>query len=257
MQLAFEQYGNGNPIIFLHAFPFNRNMWQPQIEFFVSKNFKLIVPDLPGFGESQTTSQINKMEKIAISVAELTDSLRIKKASICGISMGGYVALNLFRLFPKKFSFLILCDTNSTADSEEIRNNRFRLIEKIEKNGMKAVSDSILEKLLSEHTLKNNKSLVEKIHNQILNADKLGTIAALKGMAKRMDHTFILNKINLPTLLIFGEDDKITDLKTAEKLNNQIPNSKIKIIKNCGHLSNLEKPTEFNIALAEFLNETT
>lgn len=257
MQLAFEQYGDGNPIIFLHAFPFNRNMWQPQIEFFVSKNFKLIVPDLPGFGESQTTSQINTMEKTAISVAELTDSLGIKKASICGISMGGYVALNFFRLFPEKFSSLILCDTNSTADSEEIRNNRFWLIEEIEQNGMTAVSDSILEKLLSDITLKNNKFLVEKIHNQILNADKLGTIAALKGMAKRMDHTFILNKINFPTLLIFGEDDKITDLKTSENLKNQIPNSKLKIIKKCGHLSNLEKPTEFNIALAEFLNEIT
>lgn len=253
MDIAFEQLGHGKPLVLLHAFPFSRNFWKLQKKFFVEKNFQLIIPDLPGFGDSHNFSKINSMEEIAVSVSDLINKLGIQKASFCGISMGGYVALNLFRIFPDKFSSLILCDTTSTADTEEIRKNRYKLIEEIKQKGTTAISDAILKKLLSDHTLKNKRSLVEEIHNWILQANKEGTISALRGMAVRMDQTFILNKINFPTLLIFGEQDKITNLQIAKDLHKRIPNSELEIIKKCGHLSNLEKPLKFNQKLANFL----
>ncbi|MBA3632864.1 MAG: alpha/beta hydrolase [Acidobacteria bacterium] len=254
MKLAFKEYGSGKPIILLHAFPLYQKMWQPQVDEIVAAGFRLILPDLRGFGESHNFSDINSMEDMAKDVAELLDALEIERAVIGGLSMGGYVSFNLYQLFPEKFAALVLFDTNYAADTEEKRESRFNLIEKIEKSGAQALIDNLLPTLICVNTKINNPNLVGEIEKMFAEVNPKAAIAALRGMAERKDHAPILEEINIPTLLIFGEEDKITSFKTAEKMNKMILTSMLVKIENAGHYSSLEQPAQFNSALIDFLS---
>ncbi len=253
MKLFFEKIGNGKPLVLLHAFPLSGKMWKPQIETLVEAGFCVITPDLRGFGESHNFADINSMEVMAQDVAELLENLEIEKAVFGGLSMGGYVLFNFFRLFPTKVSALIFCDTSYAADSEEKRLARFDLIEEIEKDGSKALIEKTLPNLVSEFTKQNNPNIIEDLERTFSEVEPQAAIAALRGMAERSDHSEIPGKINVPTALIFGEDDKITNLETAEKMHSEISNSRLFVLKNAGHYSNLEQPEQFNAHLLDFL----
>ena len=255
MTLSYKEFGKGFPLVLLHAFPLSNKMWKSNISSFKDSNFRLIIPDLPGFGKSKLKNENFTIEEIAKDVALLLSELKIKQTLLGGISMGGYVSLNFFRLFPNLISGLILCDTTSFADSEEIKKNRFRLIEKIKQKGSKVLLTEMLPNLLSKHTKTKNQTLFAHLENEIINCNSISAISALKGMAGRLDHTYLLRKINVPTLLIFGEEDRPTNLETANLLKNEIRGSTLKIIKNAGHYSNMENPKDFNEILQTFLKE--
>lgn len=252
MKIAFEEFGEGFPVVLLHAFPLSRKMWSPQIEAVTKENFRLILPDLRGFGETASFADINSMEDMASDIAEMLDYLEIERAIIGGLSMGGYVTFNLLRLHPGRFRALILCDTTSAADTEEKRKNRYQIIEKIEEKGSQALIENMLPNLIGEFTKQKNENLVSQLKQMFAETNPQAAIAALRGMAERKDNTEVLG-IKIPALLIFGEDDAVTNLETARKMNEQIPSSKLSIIKNAGHYSNLEQPELFNAALLNFL----
>jgi 3-oxoadipate enol-lactonase len=254
MKIAFEEHGDGKPVILLHAFPLNRRMWEPQIEALISENCRVILPDLRGFGESQNFSDINTIEDSAQDIAELMDMLDIKRAIIGGLSMGGFVTFYLYKMFPEKFAGIILCDTHPGADTEEKRGYRFDLIEGIEKNGVEVLIDKMLPNLFSENTKTNRTVLVEKVEQVYRNVPSQTAIAALRGMAGRKDNTNLVNEISVPACLIFGDEDDPAILRTAEEMSQIIPAAKYFRIQNAGHYSNLEQPYEFNKALIEFVN---
>lgn len=253
MKLAFEEHGNGKPIILLHAFPLSRKMWQLQIEALTNKNYRFILPDLRGFGESHNFSDINSMEEMAKDVAELIDVLKIEKAIFGGLSMGGYVIFELFRLIPEKFSGLILCDTSFDADTDEKKEARFDLIENIEKNGLHPLVEEMLPNLIGSFTKQNNPPLKVKLEKYFFESNPKAVIAALRGMAQRKDNSGVLDNISLPTILIFGDEDSITNKETAERMRQKIPNSELIFIANAGHYSNLEQPGQFNTAISVFI----
>lgn len=253
MKTPFQESGSGKPVILLHAFPLSRKMWQPQIEALSAAGFHVILPDLRGFGENHNFADINTMEDLAKDVCELMGNLKIERAIIGGLSMGGYVTFNFYRLFPEKFAGLLLFDTNSAADTEEKREARFDLIDEIEKSGAQALIEGMLPNLISDWTKENNPDLVAKLKAMFAETNPQAAIAALRGIAERQDHTDILRDVNVPTLLIFGEHDKITNLEIAEKMHAEIPDAALTKIKNAGHYSNLEQPEAFNDALVSFL----
>lgn len=255
MKIAFEEYGQGKPIVLLHAFPLSRKMWKPQTDSLVSANCRVILPDFAGFGETSLTSDVSTMEDLANSVAELLDSLQIDKAIIGGLSMGGYVTLNLYRLHPEKFSAMILADTSSFADTDEKREGRFKLIKETESKGMQAIIDGMLPNLTADYTKSNNPQLIEQLEKDFLQTDPNGAIAALRGMAQRSDHTEMLKNVTVPTLLIFGEEDKVTNLEGAKKLESEIPDAQLVVIEKIGHYSNLEDSESFNKALIDFVDK--
>lgn len=254
MKIAFEEHGKGHPIILLHAFPLSRRMWRRQFDSLVKANYRVIAPDLRGFGESSNFADINSMEAMAQDVAELTDNLKIEKAVIGGLSMGGYVAFNFFRLFPRKAAALVLCDTNSAADTDEKRESRFEMIEKIEEQGSQALIENMLPGLVSDFTKSNNNKLMNALEQMFADADRQALIAALRGMAERESQDELLKSIDIPTLLIFGEEDSVTDLAVADSMKNRIPASRLSVVKNAGHYSNLEQPEQFNDVLLNFLS---
>lgn len=255
MVLAFEEYGNGSPVVLIHAFPLSGEMWNANKKPLVESGFRLILPDLRGFGRSPDFSEMNTIEAMARDINELLDFLKIEKAIIGGLSMGGYVTFNLYRLFPQKFAGLVLCDTNSGSDTFEKRKSRYELIEKIESQGSQALIENMLPNTISDFTKNTNRELVAELETMFAEIEPEAAIAALRAMAERGDQTKILEKINVPTVLIFGEEDRITNLQTAESLHGQIVNSRLFTIKNAGHFSNMEQPEQFNKILNDFIQE--
>lgn len=253
MKIEFEEHGEGKPVVLLHAFPLNRKMWAPQIEAVKAEGCRLVLPDLRGFGESHNFSDINTMEDLARDVAELLDALKIERAIIGGLSMGGYVTFCLLKMFPEKVAALILCDTQSGADSDAKRESRFDLIEKIEKEGVAVLIEEMLPNLISENTKANKKDLIEEIEEMFRQVNPQAAIAALRGMAERKDNTDLIDTISVPTCLIVGNEDDAAFLTAAENISRKIPNAKLTKIQNAGHYSNLEQPDEFNKALVEFI----
>jgi 3-oxoadipate enol-lactonase len=254
MKIPFEEIGTGLPIVLLHAFPLSSRMWQPQIKTLIANGHRLILPDLRGFGQNNNFSDINLMEDMAQDVAELLASLKIVRALIGGLSMGGYITFELYRRFPELFTGMLLFDTNSASDSEEKKASRLRLIEQIEERDSEALLQEMLPNLVSRYTFKNNPELVENLQMIFREVNPKAAIAALRGMAQRRDHGDILKSITVPTLLLFGEDDKVTNLEIAWEMHTAIPDSTLSIIKNAGHYSNLEQPDEFNYALIGFIS---
>lgn len=252
MKIAYKEFGNGKPVVLLHAFPLSGRMWKPQIESLTANKYRVIIPDLRGFGESGNFADINAMKDMADDVAELLRNLKIERAIFAGLSMGGYVLLSLYSRFPGKFAAIVLCDTNSSADSEEQRESRFDFVEKIEKNGIQTLIDEMLPNLICEFTKQNNSGLVTEIEQMFAETHPRAAIAALRGMAARDDFSEMLKETSLPTLLIFGAEDKVTDEETAGELNRRIPDSQLFNIENAGHYSNLEQPDAFNKIFIDF-----
>jgi 3-oxoadipate enol-lactonase len=254
MNLSYEEIGSGKPIVLIHAFPLSGRMWKFQTEILANAGFRVILPDLPGFGGNTQLSQRFSIEEMAAQILQILDSLNIKKAIFGGLSMGGYVLFNLFRLAPEKVSALIFCDTTYSADTMEKRNSRFELISKIENQGSGALIENMLPNLISDQTKQNNPELKTELEEIFLKVNPDSAINALRSMAERKDNADILNKISVPTLLIFGEFDKVTNLENARVMDQTISDSELAIIENAGHYSNLEQPQQFNAAILNFCN---
>jgi 3-oxoadipate enol-lactonase len=252
MEINFQDIGTGSPVVLIHAFPLSARMWKAQAEILPNHGFRVILPDLPGFGESQDNLKGFSIEEMAQQVLEVIASLKIEKAIIGGLSMGGYVLFNLFRIAPEKFSAMILCDTTYLSDTDEKRKGRFELISKIEESGASALIENMLPNLISDHSKEKNPTLMSELTEIFSMVNPQAAINALQSMAERKDNSDMLENIEAPTLLVFGESDKVTNLENAHKMNKQISDSELKIIKNAGHYSNLENTEEFNETLLHF-----
>jgi 3-oxoadipate enol-lactonase len=255
IKLAYEESGSGETtVVLLHGYPFNRSMWREQVEA-LSENYLVITPDLRGLGETSATSAPVTLEDMARDVAALMDELRIERAVIGGLSMGGYVTFSFYSLFRERVRALILADTRPQSDTEEAARNREQQAEKILKEGMESIADDFLKKVLTPATLDNRPEIVRRVREMITRTNPAGAASALRAMASRSDQTNLLHEINVPTLIIVGSCDTLTTPKDAELMNREIPESRLKIIEGAAHLSNLERPAEFTSALQSFLSE--
>ncbi|HYG38124.1 MAG TPA: alpha/beta fold hydrolase [Cytophagales bacterium] len=243
---------HGLPIIFIHGFPFNHTMWEPQMES-LPPFLRIIVYDLRGFGKSDLGNGNNSIEQHADDLIGLMDDLKIDQAVICGLSMGGYIALKAVEKYKDRIKGLVLCDTRSEMDTEEARKKRYETIKKIESEGLPGYPQEFLKNVLSKNTLENNGKLVKELEHKILENPSKGIISAQDAMARRSETTSILKKIKVPTLILVGEHDTVTPLSVAENLKDKIPNASLEIIPNAGHLTNLENPKVFNEKLVGFL----
>lgn len=249
--LSHVDRGGGVPLLFVHGFPLDGTLWQPQVDA-LSDEYRVIVPDLRGFGGS-TVSLAMTMEQYADDLRAFLDELRIDEVVLVGLSMGGYVALAFCRLAPNRLRGLVLVDTRPQADSDEARANRTATARQVMEDGAAALADSMLDRLVSPATLKNQPDLVSSIRDMMARQSVFGIVAALYGMAERRDSRPMLGDISVPTLVVVGADDVITPVAEAESMVEAIPGSELVVIPDAGHLSNLEQPRAFNRAVREFL----
>jgi pimeloyl-ACP methyl ester carboxylesterase len=254
IEIGYDEAGSGTPVMLLHGFPFNRSMWREQIAALVPRH-RVVAPDLRGHGETSVTADPATMEEMAKDVSALMEKLNISRAAVCGLSMGGYVALALYRMFPLRARALVLADTRPGADTEEARANREVQAKKGLQDGMAGIADAMLPKLLSPKTVSKNPAVVARVREMIVKTKPEGAAAALRGMAQRRDQTSFLSRIISPALILAGREDMITPLAEAELMHREIGGSRLVVIEDAGHVSNLEQPESFNRALTKFLRE--
>jgi 3-oxoadipate enol-lactonase len=242
----------GVPIIFIHGFPLNKWMWENQVEVCM-ENHRAIAFDVRGHGNSKSGTEGFSIANLAEDLFLFMDALQIEKAQICGLSMGGYIALNAIRQHPERIAALVLCDTQCRADSERVRMKRMQAIDALRANGLAAYASESLPKLFSAHTIAAKKNVVAFIERTILNTHVEAICHTLIALAGRNETCSVLPSIAIPALIMVGESDELTSPKAAQYMHERIPGSVLQVIDNAGHLSNLENPMNFNIRLQWFL----
>ncbi len=252
IELAYDDIGRGAAVVLLHGFPFDRSMWREQAEA-LGGACRVIVPDLRGQGETTLGGGDVTMGEMAEDVAALLDELSIERVVLGGLSMGGYVAFEFFRRFPRRVRALVLADTRPQADTEEARRTREETAQRALKDGMAPVADSMLPKLLSASTREREPEVVGRVREMMLRTKPEGAAAALRAMAVRPDQTDLLPSIDVPTLIVVGGEDPITPPSDASAMGAKIGGSRLVRIEGAAHLSNVERPEEFNRALADFV----
>src|SRR5436305_2882229 len=254
INIAYDDHGMGLPVLFLHAFPLNRNMWEGELTTLLSEErYRLVALDWPGFGESDIVADVSTMELFADCVAGLMDTLGMQSAILCGLSMGGYAAFAFLHKYPQRVAGLILADTRPGADTPEAQANRENVAQIAETQGTGAIADLQVPRLLSEYTRQHHPEVEIRVRQMIEAATVQGTAAASRGMARRADSTELLAGITCPTLVIVGEQDALTPPSVAQEYAAQIPGAQLVVITNAGHLSNLEQPEAFLQAVRGFL----
>ncbi len=254
VKLAWEEAGAGLPVVLLHAYPLSSLMWAQQRSALAGK-FRLITPDLRGFGGSALGEGDCTMELFADDVHALLAELKLGRVVLAGLSMGGYVAFAFYRKYPSAVRALILADTRAQADSEEGRQGRLETAALAEREGAAPVVDRLLPKLLGDSTLEGNPEVVAQVREMMLAASPAGMANAMRAMAARTDSVELLARIRCPALVLVGEEDKLSSPSEAEKMAGSIPQARFEIIPAAGHLSNLEQPAQFNAVLEDFLSQ--
>ncbi len=257
--LAYDDRGIGLPVIFLHAFPLNRQMWAGEIQAFLAdRRYRLIALDWRGFGESEIASSstslvISGMAMFADDIAGLMDALGIQQTVLCGLSMGGYAAFAFAHKYPQRLRGLILADTRPGEDTPAAKTNRENVAQLAESQGTGAVADLLLPNLISLSTRQYHPEVEARVRQLIDTATPQGIAAAARGMAVRADSSNLLANIACPTLVIVGENDALISPQTARDYAAQIPGAQFVLIPRAGHLSNLEQPQAFIGAIRQFL----
>lgn len=253
-RMALEDQGQGRPIVLAHAFPFDHRVWEQQITG-LSTGFRVLAPDLRGFGQSTVTPGVVTMEQMAEDLASTLDALAIDEPVVlCGLSMGGYVAFEFVRRHRQRLAGLILCDTRAAADSNEVRENRLRTAERVLAEGTAFLADQMLPRLYCERTFRHQPKLVEKLRTMILEAPPEGVAAAARGMAQRPDSRTLLGQIDCPTLVIVGQFDVISPPEAMKEMANAIPRSSFAIVPDAGHLAPLEQGEHVTQIIMDFVS---
>ena len=253
INIAYDDLGSGEPIVFIHGHPFNSSMWKYQTEHF-AQNYRLILPDLRGYGETDLSGPKIMLDEMALDIAYLLDELNIEKAIFCGLSMGGQILLDFYRLFPERVKAIIIADSDARAESPESYQLRIGLAELISKEGIKKYTDDHILHYLAPVS-RNNQEVYQHLYQMMTETSDEGAAAAHRGRAERRDHLSILSGIEVPALIVVGAEDYFTPLPIAKLMSDRIPLATLVCIPETGHLPNMEAPELFNAAVEDFLNQ--
>lgn len=242
--------------VLLHAFPLGANQWEPQMRS-IPAGWRLITPDLRGFGGSTELDSLSalSMTDFADDVVDLLEELKVSRAVIGGLSMGGYAALALYQGAPQFFEGLVLADTRATADTPEGRANRRNMLALVDREGPSGVAREMMPKLLGKTTRELNPAIEAQARRLIKQQSPVAIRGAIHRMMHRPDSMALLPQIAVPTLVIVGEEDELTPPDDSKRMAEAVPGATLVTIPHAGHLSNLEQPAAFNEALNAFLTK--
>lgn len=256
LELAFVDRGTGPAVLLVHGFPLDHTMWNAQIEA-LSQSYRVIAPDLRGFGASGVSQDTVTMRQMADDLAALLDAREVSgRVALCGLSMGGYIAFQFQRAYGNRLRALVLCDTRSMPDTPEAAAGRHQTADRLLAEGRTSfLADAMLPKLLSPATLRDRPAIAETLRRTIEGNDPRGVAAAARGMAQRPDATPWLSEIACPTLVVVGAEDAISSPAEMQGIARGIPKARCVEIAGAGHMSPVEAPQAVNAALLQFLGE--
>jgi len=253
INISYIDVGLGKTsIVFIHGFPFDKSMWKDQIDSLKSSN-RVLAFDIRGYGKSIDEHTFPTIDLFSDDLLSFMDQLNIEKAVVCGLSMGGYIALNALKRFPDRFEALILCDTQCIADSPDVHDNRYQTIDQINLEGTKTFNEKFIKGVFHPDSMMNKMEVVDSLKNIVFANSKRVITTGLSALAERFETCSSLAAICIPTLIICGREDKVTPLAQSQFMHENIKDSSLKVIENAGHVSNLEQPNEFNKHILAFL----
>jgi 3-oxoadipate enol-lactonase len=251
LSLAVDGAGDGPAVLFIHGFPLDRTLWRPLASMLTG--WRRIVPDLRGMGQSDGPESDYSMATYADDLAALLDALRVERAIVCGLSMGGYVAFELLRRHPGRLQGLVLVNTRAGADDAEGRGRRDAMIARVRRDGTHFLGEEMIPKLVAPATLQTMPDVVRQVTAMATGSSPDGIAGALAAMRDRPDSTPLLPQIALPTLVVAGSDDQLIPLAEARAMATAIRDAHFAVIPSAGHLAPLEQPVNTGRVVREFL----
>lgn len=255
LELAYDEAGSGIPLLFIHGWPHDRTLWAAQWSG-LQTQARCLAPDLRGFGDSSLAPP-HSIEQYADDLAAFLAMIGVERALVCGLSMGGYVALSMLRRHRALFRGLILTSTRATADTPEARDERTRLIAFVEENSVEALAARQLRAMVGETTFNSRPDVLEALRQLMAVAPREGVVGGLRAMAERRDSTDLLAGIDVPTLVVSGTEDTVTPPAEMRALAEAIPGSRLEVIESGGHVCAYERPAAFNHVVGEYLASLT
>lgn len=245
---------NSKPIIFIHGFPYDHTMWDKQIDE-LKPHYYCVAYDIRGLGESPIGDGQYTMESFVDDLETIISDLKLNKPILCGLSMGGYISLRAVERNESIYGGLILCDTRSASDADEGKIKRADNIRKINVHGVKQFVSDFVPMCFSVRSITDSNDEYTGVLNKSLNSNAIGVKGCLLAMAGRTDTTAYLSKIKIPTLLLCGEDDRLTPPDSMEVMAGQIPNAQFEIVPNAGHMAPIENASFVTSKIKKFLGK--
>ncbi|MGW9596641.1 alpha/beta fold hydrolase [Streptomyces chartreusis] len=251
--IGYEDQGNGDPLVLIHGHPFDRSMWEPQINHFSQAGWRVIAPDLRGYGESTVVPGKTTLETFVRDIVGLLDSLGIDRFVLGGLSMGGQIVMEFYRLFPDRIRGLLLADTFAAAETDAGKTARYEMAERLLREGMRGYAEEVLPKMVAPYNIKALPDVAQHVLLMMSSTSPEGAAAALRGRAERPDYIEMLSHVAVPTLVVVGVDDEFTPVSDARLIHERVSVATLAVIHEAAHMPNLERVTEFNTALEKFL----
>ncbi len=252
-EMNYRASGQGWPVLLIHGYPLNSRLWQPQLDGLAGAA-RLIAPDLRGHGNSQTVPGPYSMDLLADDCAALLDALHIHEPVVVdGLSMGGYIAMAFARRHPERLAGLVLTATRAGADSEAGKAGRDQAAAQARQQGVGAIVEAMLPKLLAPDNFQNRPDLVAEARAIMSNTSLEGVLGDLAGMKARPDSTESLKQVRVPTRIILGAEDQIIPQAEGRAMLSALPDAGMDVVPGAGHLVNLEQPEAYNELLRDFV----
>ena len=252
VEVVYEALGEGKPVVLLHPFPVHREFWKP-VATALSRNYRLILPDLRGHGDTEVGEGPATMEKHAADLARVLDDAGVSRAIFVGVSIGGYVLWEFWRRYRERVAGLILADTKAQADTAEGRAGRLKAAADVLELGTEPYFQSMLPKLMGQTTHRTRPDLVDAAHRMMQKMSAADVSQVLRGMAERSDSVATLTTINVPTLVLVGEEDPLTPISDAELMRQGIAGAELKVISRAGHYAPFEQAEEVGKLVRAFV----
>jgi pimeloyl-ACP methyl ester carboxylesterase len=249
VELAHDDAGDGPVVVLVHGHPFNRGMWAPQLTA-LRDRFRVIAPDLRGYGDSPVTPGTVPMAQLAADVGHLLDRKGITTAALAGLSMGGLVVMELAAAQPERwwaYGFIATTAQRVTPDEAQARLDSARTMEE---QGMRPVAGQMAARLFGPGA---SRQLTDMIMDMMLATNPAGAAAAVRGRAERPDYQPVLKQLTAPSLVCAGDHDSYSTAEITSELAGCLPGPEVVIMEGAGHLPNLERPDAFNAHLLGFL----
>jgi len=255
IDLAYQDAGSGPAIFLVHGHPLDHTMWQPQVEFLAPK-YRVIVPELRGYGTTPLPpgKSVTLLDDFAEDILALADHLHIERFVIVGLSLGGQIVLETYRQAPERIRAVALADTFASLDTPEQKQARLDTADRFDGEGFGDFAAETLHKMITPANAEGLPAVAAHIIRMINESNPHGAAAALRGRTARRDYIPLLGQITVPSLIIVGRYDAFTPVPLSEEMHRGIPGSKLEIIEESGHMTNLERPDEFNSILGSFLD---
>lgn len=253
VEIAYDDEGSGAEVVLVHGHPFDRTMWRPQVSALTRAGYRVIVPDLRGYGQSTVVPGKTTLDVFARDILGLLDGLGVERFHLGGLSMGGQIVMELYRQASHKIRSLVLADTTAEAETPEGREVRYAMAERLTTEGLAPYADEVLPMMVAPSNITALPEVAEHVLTMMRGAPAEGAAAALRGRAERPDYLETLDGVTVPALVVVGSEDEFTPVAEAELMAGHIADAKLVVIDGAAHMPNLERTAEFDAELLRFL----